>query len=333
MSSPAILGMKRTQASIAAKKRTLQAQLATLDERLKSIKTERVAATHRVNRLRGLHDNAAAQLEEHRELLSVLPEDPRRDERIAGEAKDVEALRRELPYARALAAAATVAEEAAMIDVDWCKQDLLNVDRSPRAQHGEAEPVSGRAESLSVAAGYELIHTHRRWETGEWREMNRYHLTQSKTTRLLDLWLRADGARVLRDAAGILFIARPEAVIELRPTSLRVAPNEGDVLVAALAAYGLKAFEGSEDGPTFLVVPLDPSTPESEMYNGPRLLISSGEDADRPVREHDEPWVTALYDADGNHMDEVYAGEPGRSIAQDSASCARAIAEFAARDL
>jgi outer membrane murein-binding lipoprotein Lpp len=323
MTSPGILAAQSTHAATAVKRRHLLAELLGLGERLEAAAAERQAATHAANRARGLLDNQTAVLREHQAILPMLPPDPRRDERIAGDAAMVDDLRRAHLDARALAAAATVVEDALTMEVDWCRQRLLNLHRPAGIHHGQAEPVTGRAEEFVIATGYNVT---------LWRddvEKGTRHLPQRKAVGLVNAWQRT-GVPVLRDAAGGLFIASGQQAIELRPVTNLAARNEGRPMLAALGVYGWRAFSDRCDGRSFLALPLDPATPEAEAYAGPYLTIQSGEHATRPVQDHDEPWTLTPFDADGASGEPLYIGDPALSLAADSAACARAVVEFAA---
>jgi hypothetical protein len=323
MTTPNILAAQATQASITVKRRPLLAELLELGERLTKASEERVTATHTANRARGLLDNATAQMREHQAMLPMLPADPRRNERIAGEAVVVETLRQAHLDARALAAATAVVEEALAMEVDWCRQRILNLHRPGTASHGEAVRVTGRAEEFVVAAAYSVTH----WSGGA--EKGTRHLTQRKAVGLVDAWQRT-GAPVLRDAVGGLFIEPDGQVIELRPVTAPAVRHEARPLMAALGVYGWKAFIDHCNGRSFLAVALDPATPEAETYSGPYLTIQSGQHATRLVQAHDEPWTLTPFDADGASGEPLYTGDPGLSLAADSAACARAAAEYAA---
>lgn len=321
--TPGILAERPTLAGITVKKRRMQEELAALNARLQAAAAERANAVHGVNRLRGLMDNATQQLAEHRALLPLLPPDPRRNDRIAREASALDHMHRRLPHAHALAAAATVAEEAAALEVDWCQQHILNLHRAHLPLQ-DAEPVTGRAEDIAVARHYEVS-----LAPGDGPE-NRRKLTQRKAAGLLDAWMRAPGVTVLRDGAGRLFIQAPGRPIELRPTTLRVPPTAADVLTAALAAYGRDAYEESEGGRTFLMLPVRAETRRAETYAGPYFTIRAGQNVAQPAHTRTEPWTLTLVDALGAE-EVLYAGEPGSSVAVDSAACAQAVAEYAAR--
>ncbi|MEU9925058.1 hypothetical protein AB0H51_27885 [Streptomyces griseoluteus] len=322
MINPGNFANMSTSAAAKAQRPRLEAQLATLTARLGKAADETVVAQHLFNRVRAKFRNADQQVREHRELLPMLPADPRRDERIAEEAEAVEALQSELRYARAYLAAAKAAEEGWTLEADWCRQHIANLSR--RSGTGRPEPVTGAPETFVVATSYAA--TLRR----DGKEVSTRTLTTRKAVGLVDAWQRAQDARVLRDAAGCLSIESPGGVIELKPNTLQIAPNEGAVMAAALKAYGWSSFEDG-DGCSYLALPVDPATPAGEVYGGPYMTIQSGEAADRPVSAHDEPWVLRLVRPGGESGTALYTGNPALTLAEDSAACARAVAEYAAR--
>lgn len=330
MTTPGILANRSTLAAVNAQKPRLErlnAQLADLTEKLNTARAERVEATHARNQTRARYYNAEKQLGEHRALLPMLPPDPRRDQRIAAEAEDFRELGASFQHATAWAAAAAVVEKALVLEVDWCKQHIANVDR-PANAGSYPVPVSGTGAELAIATSYVVIS--RRHGDDEPFERK---LTARKAAGLIDAWQRYDWARVLRDAAGCLYIVTPWQQLELQPSTLEIAPNEGAVMKAALKAYGWKAMEDG-DGCSYLALSVDPDKPLEDVYDGRWLLIASGEQADGPVSEHSEPWQLDVFEAGGpdEFVETLRIGSPGLSLAADSAECARAVAQYAARD-
>ncbi|MFV8133172.1 hypothetical protein [Streptomyces syringium] len=104
--------------------------------------------------------------------------------------------------------------------------------------------------------------------------------------------------------------------------------TEADILRAELSRHGYPAYDGGEGGFTWLVVPIDPSIPEEDVYLTPHFRISSGEHAHRPVPEHDEPWGASLYDGHGEYVETLKAAPEGTAVHEDSAHCARTIAAY-----
>ncbi|MCT9075264.1 hypothetical protein [Streptomyces fulvoviolaceus] len=107
------------------------------------------------------------------------------------------------------------------------------------------------------------------------------------------------------------------------------APTEGDVLHAALGAYGVPSSPMWECGITYRVIPLDTTANGEDVHTGPRLFVQSGESADRPIDAHEEPWTVTLHNADGEQIRTLYNGShvPG-GIAEESADCAKFAASW-----
>ncbi|MFE9137887.1 hypothetical protein [Streptomyces sp. NPDC007355] len=141
-------------------------------------------------------------------------------------------------------------------------------------------------------------------------------------------WAKADGAWILSNYAGVLFIATPDRLIELWP--IRETPTEGDVLDAALNVYRLQSYPDDFDGVTFRAMAADPAGTD-DFYSRPHLLLYAGELANRPAREHTEPWSVHLHDETGEYVEQVYAAPAEMGCAEQSAACARAVAAWMAR--
>lgn len=105
-------------------------------------------------------------------------------------------------------------------------------------------------------------------------------------------------------------------------------PTEGDMLRAALAAYGIPSFRGSFDGVSYVVVPVDRTGDEAAAEEGLRLIVASGEAVHRPAAEHDEPWTAELCTADHEWAGEVFCAPVGLTPAEESAVTAWAIARW-----
>ncbi|MER6616362.1 hypothetical protein [Streptomyces xantholiticus] len=109
-------------------------------------------------------------------------------------------------------------------------------------------------------------------------------------------------------------------------------PTEGDMLRAALAAYGIPSFAASWGGVSYLLVAVDHATDEGDAEAGLRLVISSGEDAARPAEEHDEPWSAQLCAPDDDWVGEVFRAPVGLTTAEESAVTAWALARWLDRE-
>lgn len=112
------------------------------------------------------------------------------------------------------------------------------------------------------------------------------------------------------------------------PAPAGSVPLEADTLRAALRALGFSVYEDGDGGFTWLVVPLAKDTAEEDMHSGLHFRIASGERADRPAAEHEEPWTAHVYDGNGNYVDLLRA-PAGLSLAEESALCARAVNDYA----
>ncbi|MBC9731418.1 hypothetical protein [Streptomyces sp. TRM68367] len=153
-------------------------------------------------------------------------------------------------------------------------------------------------------------------------------LSADRVEFVLGLWQKVPSARILLDASCTYTVALPGSYIELRPVD-EPAPTEGDVLHAALGAYGLPSSPMWECGITYRVIPLDTTATSQDVHTGPRLFVQSGESADRPIDAHEEPWTITLHNADGDQIRTLYSGShvPG-NIAEESADCAKFAASW-----
>ncbi|TLS45788.1 hypothetical protein FE633_13605 [Streptomyces montanus] len=231
-------------------------------------------------------------------------------------------------HRKALDAATQVVENSAQLEQAWSSG--LPITTAASAE-GRAEPVRDlrNLDQLLSAPGYKVLRSRPNvptvdgaWFTGEPRTLSR-----ARARRLIETSVGLLDALLLRDPNDRLYVVTQRAQTELIPTRLEPPHTEGDVLCAALHVYGLPAYEDGESGVTWLAVPQDPATPERDVYKGPHFRISCGEHTDRVASAHDEAWGTSLYDADGEHVETLDASPPGSTLAEDSAHCARAIAE------
>ncbi|MER7937835.1 MULTISPECIES: hypothetical protein [unclassified Streptomyces] len=323
MTTPGILANRATHGAHAAQRAAISAQLTDLTARHPAAQDERVEAAHAQNRARGRLKNAEALHAAHRDLAPLLPSDPRRDERLAREAADLQALRADHLHASAWAAAARTAEDAIALEMGWRRHRIARIG-GPTVD-GRFEPVSGRAEAIVVGQSYESV-----VRRGDREPLHRV-VDQRGAVAVIDSWRRA-GARILHNPDGILRIVAGEQTIELTPNPLSIPPNEGAVASASLSAYGWTPVEFEEGGATYVVVPLDRSADDDQVFQNLHVGITSGgEVANRPIHLHDEPWVANLYDGEGAWVSTLYEGDPRLSLPADSAACARAVADYAAR--
>ncbi|MFE1270591.1 hypothetical protein [Streptomyces sp. NPDC058758] len=232
-------------------------------------------------------------------------------------------------YAEALLAASGTVLRAAEIAL-WnaTADDLASAQSLPTGF--QAEPIS-RPTYPAVLAAFEFkaVDRHRDEDAATgWRVTRPGPWPREFVEQVVYNWAKADGAWILSDYAGVVFIATPDRVIELWP--VREAPNEGDVLDAALSAYGLRSHPDDFDGVTFRVMAADPAITD-DVSSRPHLLMYAGELANRPVREHTEPWSVHLHDETGEYVEQIYAAPAELGCAEQSAACARAVAAWMAR--
>ncbi|MGW0334297.1 hypothetical protein ACWD0J_20920 [Streptomyces sp. NPDC003011] len=234
----------------------------------------------------------------------------------------------EARHTQALDAAARVAETSAQLEQDWSSGGGMSASE-PAQGHAEPVPDLTHLDQLLTAPGYQVLRSRPKVPTsnGAWFADEPFTLNRARTRRLIEAWAGALDSLLLRDPSGRLHVVNHRLHMELVPTLLEPPHTEGDVLCAALQAYGLPAYEHGESGVTWLAVPLDPATSESNVYEGTHFRISSGEHVDRVASAHDDVWGASLYDARGEYVDTLDACPPGSTLAEDSAYCARAIAE------
>jgi hypothetical protein len=277
-----------------------------------------------LNHLRGKYENACRQAAERDALRPLYPPTVA----MASSPTHLDGLRRELPHATALGAAAQVAFESAQLELAWFERDATVPDTG--AGWHAAELVRKLTDDLVTAPGYTVTMLRPDWRArgGPWLSDEPQTVKRSRARSLLGAWMSAPHAWALNDVDGRLYITTPSMRLELVPTDIAPPPTEGDVLRAALDAYGFPAYDDEERGFTWLAVPLDPATPEHETYQRPHFRISSGEHADRPASAHDEPWGVSLYDEDGDHVTMLGGAPDGATLAEECAHVARTIAEF-----
>ncbi|MFE3033040.1 hypothetical protein ACFXKY_15520 [Streptomyces canus] len=103
-------------------------------------------------------------------------------------------------------------------------------------------------------------------------------------------------------------------------------PTEGDMLRAALGAFGIPSFYAEDGGVSYVLVAVDRTADEGDAHTGPKVFLHSGEDAMRPADQHDEPWTASLYAADGAYIDELFSARPGFPLAEECAHAALSLA-------
>jgi hypothetical protein len=196
---------------------------------------------------------------------------------------------------------------------------------------GHAEPVRDlrNLDQLMSAPGYKVLRSRPKVPTadGAWFADEPLTLNQARARRLVEAWVGPMDAFLLRAPDDRLYVVTDRVHTELIPTTIEPPHTEGDVLRAALHVYGLPAYEDGESGVTWLAVPQDPATAERDVYKGPHFRISCGEHTDRVASAHDDAWGASLYDADGEYVETLDASPPGSTLAEDSAHCARAVAD------
>ncbi|MEV6403995.1 hypothetical protein AB0M58_13755 [Streptomyces bobili] len=234
----------------------------------------------------------------------------------------------EAQYTQALSAAARIAEQSARLERAWFSG--AGISAAPPVE-GHAVPVDDltNLDQILTAPGYQVLRSRPKVPTpdGTWFADEPLALNRPRTHRLIQSWTGALGALLLRDPNNRLYVVTDSIHMELIPTLLEPPHTEGDVLSAALHAYGLPAYEDGESGVTWLAVSQDPAIPERDVYQGAHFRVSCGEDADRVASAHDDAWGASFYDARGEYVDTLDACPPGSTIAEDSAHCARAVAE------
>jgi len=192
----------------------------------------------------------------------------------------------------------------------------------PVPEHGtRLAPANPVAHAVNYTATYATSHDGPRTE-------HPTTLSAERVEFVLSMWQKVPNARILVDASSTYTVARPGSYIELRPVD-ESAPTEGDVLHAALRAYGLPSYATWECGTTWRFIPLDITATGAEVYDGPHLCFQSYEHANRPIEAHDEPWRIDLNDADGVYVDTLYSvSKTAGGIAQESADCAKFAASW-----
>jgi hypothetical protein len=111
-----------------------------------------------------------------------------------------------------------------------------------------------------------------------------------------------------------------------KKAAAKARTHEGGKLVVALNEFGIPAFLHEDRGVSCVLVAVDRSADENKAHTGPRVLISSGEDAMRAAGKHDEPWAGHLYGADGTYIEAVFEAPSGLDLAEECAEAALRLA-------
>ncbi|MFB8025917.1 MULTISPECIES: hypothetical protein [unclassified Streptomyces] len=328
MSSPAHLASMDTRRRVAEQRTVHRTQLVGT---LETVTTQRETAHRALRELNNAFDNALVQMEKEQSYGRLYPPSPERAATIAQATATVEQLGRDRMYGAALFAAAETVRDSARLELAWWERET----RKPEGADGQlyAVPVWHLSKDSVSAPGYRVtvLQPDRRATRGLWRETSNRTVRRSRARSLIADWIRVADAYVLRDPDGRLYVATPSIRLELIPTDIAPPPTEGDVLRAALGAYGFNAYEDSEGGIEWLAVPLDPTTPSDDPYRGAHFRISSEERTERLVSAHIETWGASAFTADGEHEMTLDGSPAGVTLAEDSARLARSIASYVAQ--
>ncbi|WP_030372387.1 hypothetical protein [Streptomyces rimosus] len=289
---------------------------------------ERRTAKNTVQRLNEAIDRARTEAGKLIASRWLFPPSPEADARRAQLAAECVQLAREHRDASALSAAAEVVYESARLERAWLDRPDPRTDGPIQML---ATPLPHFSPKEVTAPGYTVIVLHpdpHSFPALFWREFHNGTVNRSRARAMLMRWSEREQSYVLRDPHGRLYVAAPGVRLELTPTDIAPPHTDGDALRAALAAYGFPAYRDSAGGQTWLVVPLDRSTPEADMYEVPHFRIISDEQVDRPASQHVERWSASAYDGDGECIDVLDPAPVGSTLAEDCAYVARAIDAF-----
>ncbi|MFJ5142956.1 hypothetical protein [Streptomyces sp. NPDC088707] len=288
-------------------------------------RAEARAVMHRLNLDIDRARTAVAKLD----ARSVLyPPSPDAAEERTQLTEDLKRCTPEHRYASAWSAAADVAHESAKLERAWLDRPDVSNDQRVRML---ASPLESCSQRDVTAPGYTVtvLHSDPHSPTLLWREMHHGVVTRSRVRSMLSKWFEREQTHVLRDPHGRLYVAAPGLRMELIPTDIAPPQTGGDVLRAALAAYGFTSYQDSEGGHTWLVVPLDPRiTEDSDSEIGIHIRINSDDRVDRPASQH-ERWSAGVHDQDGDYVTTLTPAPDDSTIAEDSAHVARAVDNFA----
>lgn len=317
MSSPSEFAQLHTQTRVDV---LHDAEGKRISEALHAAREERAAARVALNQLRAKADSMSRKAAERETLRQLYPQLPSEAQPDVGTYAD---LTDALTHAIALAAAAQVVYESVRLESVWFNQRV----RNNRGPGGLAQVVhwNGRLVTAPSYLATLLLHDCRA-PADPWIGVETHTLNAGQVRSLIGAWIDAPDGWVLSDPDGRLYIAKSGMQLELVPTHIAAPHTDTEALRAALQAYGFTAVSGREAGHTWLAVPLDPTTPMSQVYLGMHLRISTSPDAKRRASASDGVWSASVYDADGEYVTTLDAAPAGSTLAEDSAYCARVIA-------
>ncbi|MFF4148431.1 hypothetical protein ACFY0A_46100 [Streptomyces sp. NPDC001698] len=107
-----------------------------------------------------------------------------------------------------------------------------------------------------------------------------------------------------------------------REAAANAGPKDGDKLIAALTELGIPAFFADDCGVSYVLVGVDCTTDEGDAHTGPKVFLYSGENADLEPEEHTEPWTAALYDGEGEYIDQLFTVGLGLDLDTECAHAA-----------
>ncbi|WP_404949099.1 hypothetical protein HFP70_35540 [Streptomyces sp. ARC14] len=302
---------------------------ARLEDAVRRTAAERDAARDMLMDVNNQLDAARTALSKLNRDAELYPHSEERDTERAEIAARIDRLTECKPSFTALHGAATLAHQSATLELAWLDRPD---PRSSLPTDTAATLLWHRSEIAAVtapASGY-TVDTYSLPQPGQpWRKNELGTVRRSRARSVVQNWMGEQGAYVLADRYGRLYVARAAWRLEMTPTDLAPPPTEGDVLRTALSVYGFPAYEDGEGGFTWLSVPLDPDATEKETYAGLHFRIASGEVCDRPASAHDEPWGLSVYDADGDYVTTLDPAPGDATLAQDCAHAARAVAQYA----
>ncbi len=169
-----------------------------------------------------------------------------------------------------------------------------------------------------VAPEYEI--TNHRFDPGqrEWHSEAPVRQELKRAQSLLKWKQHIRKSRLFRDPSGGFHAVSTNLHVELCPV-ITPQPTAGDVLVAALRAFGLPVLrEDRDDQRLGVVVP-------TSTGGGLRIVLFAGEDVSstHPPYEHADGWVASLRSPDAPAA-LLYTGTAGDCVA-DSVICARTL--------